>query len=283
MAKDQNMTNQNTAADQGTQPQQDTTSANNLRVLADMHRKEHVQSLKEMPDRDLCEMIRAHFASHPTLPGEKAMKDQANQLIALSDSMRVEQEEARKEYTQALLAAKLDPEKYAQLSQNPFIEEEKPLLSEKEKEDLAARFAQTRIRETSLKEGNYYLDFRHFDPSELSRTNIAVVDQPYGAPVNVDRIDVELQKNDAGDVYVMAMQQDGGFRMVGTLPDKFLANNPMNVDSCKAELQIADYSNGKLKNLSARVVVDTDLMSDDVVDLDEDMLSGLDKGVNMEQ
>ena len=35
---------------------------------------------------------------------------------------------------------------------------------------------------------------------------------------------------------------------------------------------MTDYSNGKLKNVSMRVVADTDLMSGDVLDLNDTML-----------
>ena len=94
---------------------------------------------------------------------------------------------------------------------------------------------------------------------------------------------MELQKNDVGDVYVLAEQSDGGHRTIGTLPDSFLTNNPMNVSHCEAELQLTDFSNGNMKNLSARVVVDSDLMSGDVIDLDENLLSGLDQETGLTQ
>ena len=48
--------------------------AKGLTILADIRREEHQKSLMEMPERDLCEMIRSHFESHPTLPGEKEKK-----------------------------------------------------------------------------------------------------------------------------------------------------------------------------------------------------------------
>ena len=47
----------------------------NSSILADMRREEQYETLKEMGNRDLCELIRAHFESHPTMPGEKALKD----------------------------------------------------------------------------------------------------------------------------------------------------------------------------------------------------------------
>ena len=46
---------------------------------------------------------------------------------------------------------------------------------------------------------------------------------------------------------------------------------------------MTDYSNGKLKNVSMRVVADTDLMSGDVLDLNDTMLAGLDQDSGLEQ
>ena len=48
-------------------------------------RQEQYDALLELNDRDLCEMIRAHFASHPCMSGEKALKDAAGQYLAMND------------------------------------------------------------------------------------------------------------------------------------------------------------------------------------------------------
>lgn len=258
-------------------------------ILVDMRREEHVKSLKELPDRDLCEMIRAHFESHPTMPGEKVLKDQVNQMLAQFDTpvhSMADMTEAQIAETQKILSEKqsLSNNGFVSAGQTPFDNDN--IMTPEEKEDLARKYAQTRIRETSLKEGNYYLDFRHFDPTALKREQISLIDPPVeknGGVIYVDRVNVELQKNDAGDVYVLAEQSDGGHRTIGTLPDSFLTNNPMNVSHCEAELQLTDFSNGNMKNLSARVVVDSDLMSGDVIDLDENLLSGLDQETGLTQ
>ena len=109
------------------------------------------------------------------------------------------------------------------------------------------------------------------------------------------RVKVELQRqpwdtqdhqNLAGDeinVYVLAERADGCHQTIGKLPEKFLTNNQMNVENCEAELQVTDYSNGKMKNVSMRLVADTDLMSGDVIALDESMLAGLDQEHGLEQ
>lgn len=214
--------------------------------LGNVHRDEHYDRLIEMPDRDLCEMVRAHFESHKTLPGEKAMKDRVNGLL------------------------KQDGDN---------------LMDEDAKKNLARAYANTRIRETSFIQNNLSVE-------GLKREYVDMVKE--GVIENFDegmkdqnttyiyKVKAELQTNNV-DVYVMAEKEDGGLILAGTLPDKFLSNNPMNVNSCEAEIQLVDYSNGKMKNVSARVVVDTDLMSGDVLDLSDDMLDGLKAESSMEQ
>lgn len=257
--------------------------AKGLTILADMQREEHYKSLMQLSDRDMCEMIRAHFESHPTLAGEKATKDKVQYLLSRMDTNREMTEDQKVQLSQKLLSDKMDlpPELRDSDLLKPLDNDN--ILTQAAKENLAKNYAQTRIRETPLKEGNYYLDFRHFDPTALKCEQIALIRPSGQADVTVARVGVELQKNDIGDVYVLAEQSDGGHRTIGTLPDNFLKNNPMNVDSCEAELQIADYSNGNMKNISARVVVDTDLMSGDVLDLNDDMLAGLDQESGLEQ
>ncbi len=230
--------------------------------LADYRRSEKETSLREMDDRDMCEMIRMHFNSHPALPGEKAMKDRVNEIL---DTVKPD---------------------------------ESVFLLVPEKRELAEKFAQTCIRETTLKEGNQYLDFRHYNPAELERTPLSEYPihnrNPYVSDpekdntdkktkVHIDVVNVELQKNDAGEVYVLADRSDGGRRTIGSLSEKFLKNNPMNVNYCRAEMELTDYSNGKMKNISAKLVVDTDLMSGDVIDLNEDMLAGLNQESGLNQ
>lgn len=239
--------------------------AKGITILAEQRREQRMQSLKELSDRDLCEMIRTHFESHPVLPGEKVMKDQVNQILAQFDNVSHDTMQ----------------EGFVPAANTTFDDDN--LMSPEEKEDLIDRFAKTRIRETRLKEGNYYLDFHHFDPTELKQEFITETADTAGNSVFVNKVNVELQRNDVGDVYVLAEQSDGGYRTIGSLPGNFLMNNPMKVDYCNAELQVSDFSNGNMKNLSATVVVDTDVMSGDVIDLDEDLLNGLDQTEGLEQ
>lgn len=261
----------------------------NSSILADMRRQEQYETLKEMSNRDLCELIRAHFESHPTMPGEKVLKDQVNQMLAQFDTpvhSMADMTESQIAETQKILSEKqsLSNNGFVPADQTPFDNDN--IMTPEEKEDLARKYAQTRIRETSLKEGNYYLDFRHFDPTALKREQITLIDPPAeknGGAIYVDRVNVELQKNDVGDVYVLAEQSDGGHRTIGTLPDSFLTNNPMNVSHCEAELQLIDFSNGNMKNLSARIVVDSDLMSGDVIDLNENILADLNQEDGLQQ
>lgn len=150
------------------------------------------------------------------------------------------------------------------------------VLSDGQRGELIDKYAQTRIRETKMNGIG-----REFDPADL---NLEYMSQ--NGTVSMSKVNVELQKQTAGDettVYVLADRADGKHMTIGKLPDTFLTNNPMNVESCKAELQVTDYSNGKLKNVSMRVVADTDLMSGDVIDLDDEMLAGLDQESGLEQ
>ena len=172
-----------------------------------MRREEQYETLKEMGNRDLCELIRAHFESHPTMPGEKALKDQVNQMLAQFDTpvhSMANMTEAQIAETQKILSEKqsLSNNGFVPAGQTPFDNDnimtpEENIMTPEEKEDLARKYAQTRIRETSLKEGNYYLDFRHFDPTALKREQITLIDPPAeknGGAIYVDRVNVELQK-----------------------------------------------------------------------------------------
>lgn len=214
--------------------------------LAEMRREEHYRSLMKMPDRDMCEMVRSHFESHPTLPGEKELKEKANYELA--------------QIANNDLATPFDGD----MNLDPAV-----------KESMARKYADTRIREFSV-------CMAGINPEDLNRKPVIEIPQK-NATVYISRVDVELQKQTSGDIYVLAEKADGRHITIGSLPDGTHVNNPMNVESCKAELQIADYSNGKMKNLSTKVVADTDLMSGDVIDLNDDMLSGFDQIKGLEQ
>lgn len=206
-----------------------------MESLADIRRREQAESLGQLDDRDIMEMARAHFDSHPTLPGEKNLKMMVNDELANDGA-----------------------------------------LSNEQRGELIDKYAQTRIRETKMESIG-----REFDPKDLNMESMS-----QNGTVSMNKVNVELQRQTADDnatVYVLAERADGRHMTIGKLPDKFLTNSPMNVESCKAELQVMDYSNGKFKNVSMRVVADTDLMSGDVLDLDDTMLAGLDQDSGLEQ
>lgn len=200
--------------------------------LLGIRRKEQFNALMNMPDRDLCEMIRAHFETHPAMPGEAVLKREMNQALDLADQSDEPQD-----------------------------------IKLSDKESVVRAYVNTRIRETKL--NGFIL------PNTLERKHIPGDMRPN---VTIDKVNVELQKK-GNHVYVAA----GPHTIIGELPEKFLKNNPMNVDICKAELRITDYSNGKGKNISSRIVVDTDKMSGDVLELDNEMLTGLDKSLDIKQ
>lgn len=201
--------------------------------------------LDELTDRKLFESVQAHFASHPALPGEKVLKDNVNQLMEQLNSRHHEDGSSYDMFDG------WDDWKDRGVSRDSVMQD----------------FAATRIREASLGE-----DFRYIDANSLAHT--PVDDAP-----NVYRIDAKLLKY--GDTvrvlaksdrpeYTLPSYAAGLYDDVGVLPEKFLKNNPMNADECSAEIVFMDHSNGNLKNLAGYVVVDTDKMSGDVVELYEE-------------
>lgn len=140
-------------------------------------------------------------------------------------------------------------------------------LSDEQRQDMIQKFAQTCIRETKI-------DSMYETPIDLSLLKAEPMEQ--NGTVSRSKVDVNLLDLRPTMPYVVVEYERPDSNIwVGRLPDKFLTNNPMNVRSCKAELQMTDYSNGNLKNVSMRLVVDTDLMSGNEVNLDEDMLKGI--------
>lgn len=202
----------------------------------------------EMDDRDMLESIRAHFASHATLPGEKALKERATYELAQIDNN--EPEDARW----------LDPEL---------------------KSDMARQLADTRIREFSVTMAGIRpddLNHKFLGEYEIKNGKIPV-ERPHGQTVYVSCVDGELIKS-GDDVFVHMERADGKYEE-SPVPDKYLANNPMTIKSCGAEIELRDWSNRRMKNVTAKVVVDVDKMTGDVIDLDNDMLAGLDQDMGL--
>lgn len=189
-------------------------------ALTEIRRKELIDNFAEVSNEQLCEQMKAHFESHPTLPGEKTIKERVNNI---SDES----------------------------------------ISADERKELLEAYAQTRIREVSI--GNKYVDADI--ASGLKRSPVDEFQQKDGQTVYVDRVDVVMYNTPEG-VEVFAEETDTNrySRHIGNLPENFVTNNPMNVDKCRAELQITDYSNGNMKNISLAIVADSDIMSHDVID-----------------
>lgn len=198
-----------------------------------------------MNNQEVCEAIRSHFESHPTMPGEKWLKDRANELLGNPDTLDT--------------------------------------LDEAERQKLDYQYALTRIRETKLapRSGPGVVDAKGGDVNiahdrnsfDLKTSGADLYDLKYNklnGPLT-STIGVQLQKTEAGvDVY--APDKTGKAVMVGALSESFLKNNPMNVDACKATMVVEDFSGGQLKTVSQYLVVDTDIMSGDIVDLSASML-----------
>lgn len=216
--------------------------------VSGVRKAERLKSLNELDDRNLCETIRAHFDSHPTLPGEKITKDTAKKL--LNDHPEGE--------------IKLDAE---------------------QRDALIKAYADTCIRQTSVNMAGVHpedLCLETVNPAEHMDADY-MQDIVADGRVKVSIGKAKLQKNGPDMVCVMAKRNDQSYEQLCTVSDKFLKNNPMNVDSCEADLQLVDYSHGEMKNISAKVVVDTDRMSGDIIDLNDDMLAGLDEDFGLEQ
>lgn len=235
--------------------------AKSIDFLADMRRAEQIKAMENWNDRELCEVVRAHFESHPTIPGEKNVKDFVNDLLDHVPN----QDDVLHGLADGNGNIKLDPE-ICRLNDKPT------------REDIIQCYADTRIRETKMDQSGFD---KSVSPDLLK---IEQIDSYENSVVSVHKADIELQKS-GSDVYILAELEgaDTKYATIGKLPDKFVTNNPMNVESCKAELQIVDYSNGNMKNTSIRVVVDSDLMSGDAIDMDDDMLAGLDQTAELEQ
>lgn len=201
--------------------------------LTEIRREELETSVFSEGDQVALEMMRAHFDSHPTMPGEKAFKKRVNELLDNPDMLK-----------------DWDPD-------------------DAERKQMASMYAETRIRETKFIGPN--VADQSFPLTHLTQYTSA--ENPI--PVQVYKIDANICKVDDG-VAVYVKDSLDKYQKIGYLPDTFITNNPLIAGSCMAEISIEDYSNGKLKNVSERVVVDTDGMGGNSVVLTDDMLSGLD-------
>lgn len=200
--------------------------------VANDQREQVTEALMRLSDFELCTMIHGHFETHRTLPDEKGMKDTVNRILN---------------------------DRYGEAE-----------IEWDEKEDLAFSYAQTRIRQTPLLEGS------------SSATEIVVKERLAGAhiravelcnwkngDIQIKEMDVSLVKEAQSDnVYVFGTSGDGQEFKIGTLPPKFVKENPMNVDRCNAKLSLVDYSNDNMKNVAVSVAVDVDEMVSSEFELD---------------
>lgn len=201
-----------------------------------------------MTDREVLESVRAHFEHHPALPGEKALRETAGTML---DDLNTRQHEDGSAYTMY--------DGWSKWADAGIT-----------RQSLCRDYSVTRIRETSV-ESNFNLqrlNVDHFVHSPVKELDIPGSDvesyvkqqSHFNNNVYVGRIEAMLTK--AGDeVYVSGQDKDGSYYRIGSLPEKFLKNNPMLNDTCRAEIEFADFSFGESKNISLRVVVDTDLMA----------------------
>lgn len=146
------------------------------------------------------------------------------------------------------------------------------------REDLIQSYAATRIRETPVPGASEFVK-----SGELAVEPVQQIVSKNGDTVNIGKIDVALHRGENGSVYVTGKNDSAFPNVIGTLPENFNRNSPMYAKSCRAEMQVIDYSGGALKNVSVRLIADTDVMSGDVLELDEDMLAGLEQDTGLER
>lgn len=216
--------------------------------LARMRINETTVSLMGMSNEELFHSIKNHFFHDQTLPGDKNLKDT---VVA-----------AVKEFGSEF------PE-----DMDPYLAEHSRGETPYTKHRIVSEFANARIQQTNIAGVKEHIN--GIDPALFAGENIGIhEDTAAPGEVNVYKLDGMLEKTESGEVRVIGTLTNGNQCIMGTLPDNFLANNRMNVENCRADIQIADFSNGKMKNLSFDVVADTDLMSGNVLDMDFDAEKG---------
>lgn len=222
-----------------------------LRFSLNAARSECENMLGTLSDRELLETVRTHFESHPKQYGGKELRDFANEML----------------------------------------EKEDIHLTDEKRGDAIRQCAYFRIQEAkfeSTKRVQYSMSSLH--QGKIAMERIDSFDST--VPVSVYKMNANLVNGDDGFVFVDVEAANGvDFRnsdtpyggTIGVLSHNFIANNPMNVEECQAIVQIIDYSNGQMKNISASIIVDTDLMSGDAIDLNNDMLAGLNPSEQLAQ
>lgn len=213
-----------------------------LRFSLNAARSECENTLGTLSDRELLEMVRTHFESHPKQYGGKELRDFANEML----------------------------------------EKEDIHLTDEKRGDVIRQCAYFRIQEAkfeSTKRVQYFVS--SFHKEEIAMERIDSFDST--VPVSVYKMNASLVNDEHGFVFVDAEAAGSDDVTIGVLSHNFTTNNPMNVEDCRAIVQIIDYSNGQMKNISASIIVDTDLMSGDAIDLNNDMLTGLNPSEQLAQ
>lgn len=197
--------------------------------LTDKRRDQCYLELLSMPERDMVRAIGEHFETHSVMPGEKALKeDVTNTLFNWDMAQR--------------MCPMPDPA-------YPSI-----VWPEGKKEAMARQFADTRIRE-------FAVTLPGTNPKDLDLSVAGEFKQgETNTTVYQSRTDAVLFRDEPGKICARVQTLDDSHIDI-PIPDKYYANNPLRVDSCKAELLATDWSNGKMKNVSYRIIADTDLMA----------------------
>lgn len=170
----------------------------------------------------------------------KTKRDEcATSLFCDSDRGALETVMAHFESHPAMSGEKTVKDRVNELLDNPgLLEGWDPDGSERE--FIAEAYGKTRIRETRIENRT---DVSMFRMKTKEFGTYTQQDNP--TPVCVKKADVELRKiKDGVNIYAQTTTNNR-YQKIGSLPDSFLANNPMNVSRCPAVLSVEDFSGGK--------------------------------------
>lgn len=199
--------------------------------------------LKDLSERKLVFQTDSHFKRQPIRPGEARIRSYVANVA-----------EQHKRLDEAGLTSKAD-DVFMDMGERQAVEE---------------AYAASRIRQTPMMEGSRYepnLEVWADAADTLKRTNTPMDDPDLkwlkdagklAKNAQVSGAFVRLALDETGRPAVIAETKDGGEKVMGHLPDKFLKMNPNLTFPHVGTLQIVDFSEGRMKNVNACVIMDVD-------------------------
>lgn len=200
------------------------------------------ENLLNLSERELVYAADSHFKRQPIRPGEAGIR---NRVAELADKHRTLDAARKKNHMDYY---------YTDITERAEIED---------------AFAKSRIRQTPLMEGSRYdantsawkdaadtlQRTRHLNDPALA----ALKEQgKVAANALLSSVSVQMKLDGDGCPTVVAPTVDGGDRVMGHLPDKFLKMNPNLKFPHVGTMQIVDFSADHMKNVNACVIMDVD-------------------------